>query len=126
MTPQPLLKDWVIRPGQRNYVSRFPQSEFPCPECRKYLLEDNWPPNYGGGSGGGGQWQSHSSLKCVCLNCKICVRLFITEASNSPRQVKYSDTVALVQHGDVWLTPHDVFREEYKEKHGEYPEEVYA
>lgn len=131
------LRDWTnvgTDDGKGRIVTtRFPPSEFKCPDCQKPLLEDNWPPNYGGGSGGGGGmggkwfWTSTSSQKCVCLSCKTAVRLTIKESSDTPRTVEFSARVPLVQHEDgTWLTPHDLWREEYKTEHGEYPREAYG
>ncbi len=40
------------------------------------------------------------------------------------------DELALIKHlvkkNGRWLTPHDVWREEYREENGEYPTEAYA
>ncbi len=128
------LQDWTnVGTGDGKVATRFPPSDFKCPDCQQTLLQDNWPPNYGGGSASGGglggrsYWTSSRSQKCVCLRCKTAVCLTIRESSDNPRTVEFSERVPLVQseHG-VWLTPHDVWREKYKAQNGEYPSESYG
>lgn len=128
------LRDWTnVGTGAGQTSTRFPRSEFECPDCDQPLLKDNWPPNYGGGSAGGGGtsgrsfWSTSYSQKCVCLSCKTAVRVSVRDSSSSPRTVEFSERVPLVQHADgTWLTPHDVWRETYKIEHGEYPIESYG
>ena len=124
------LRDWT---NAKKMGTRFPPSEFRCPDCNGKLLQDNWPPNYGGGGGGGGgadgQWfyWSNSSVKCVCLACHTAVRVSIATSSNAPSRIEYSERVPLVQGDDgIWLTPHDVWREKWKAENGEYPSESYG
>jgi hypothetical protein len=118
------LQDWT---NADKVGTRFPPSKFQCPDCHHLLLEDNWPPNYGGGSAGGSSWTTSYSQKCVCLPCKTAVRVSVRESSNAPKTIEFSERVPLVQHTDgTWLTPHDVRREQIKAELGEYPTESYG
>jgi len=103
-----------------------------CPVCKQQALADNWPPNYwhssGGWSGIEGEeshWYTEGSIKCVCLPCKIAFRYFQAGDGNT-WETRYSEQIPLVEKEGKWLTPHDVWREEYKQEHGEYPQEAYA
>jgi len=127
------LRDWE---NEDEVGTRFPVSQFECPECGEKALEDNWPPNYGGGST---CWleeedvimgEFSGSQKCVCTQCKIAFKIFLHEESKGgsvvKREVDCSEIVSLVEKDGCWLTPHDVWREEYKDEHGEYPKEIYG
>ena len=131
------LRDFPNLPGG----TRFPSSRQECPECSRKALEDNWPPNYGGGGGSwgvGGTFKSHGSQKFVCVPCRIAFRVSFKETTTCTddgtvlgktevkREVTVSETVPLVEMDGKLLTPHDVSREEYKDKHGEYRVEVYG
>jgi hypothetical protein len=129
------LKEW---PNAEERGTRFPPIPVACPECGKHMLEDTWPPNYGGCSGSGTCEKEYGSVKCICVAC----RMHYTIAYRRERRkvedgtflgkwtVKQEERVvekaALVERDGVWLTPHDVYREEYREEHGEYPLEAYA
>lgn len=119
--------------------SRFFTSSYTCPECGHLALADNWPPNYGGGSGCGTFQESHGSQKCVCVPCKIAFRVsevhkqklvgmsMVTVEHN----VTYSENVPLVL-GTVdrlkgkLLTPTDVSDEKYFKEHGKFPRVAYV
>ena len=131
------LNDWE---NADTHGTRFPESRFKCPLCKQKALEDNWPPNYGsyaGTTGGqGGFTREESSQKCVCVPCRVAFRVGVRKVEEWNDEVQemlvtenqefYSETVPLVEKDGVLLTPHDVWREEYKEEHGEYPLEAYA
>src|SRR3972149_1749330 len=91
-------------------VVRFHPSEYQCPQCKQNAIDDDWPPNYGGGRtmGGGskgfsGIFRWGSSQKCVCLNCKIAFIVWEENETHSLRpelnkfDMGYRDVVPLVQ-----------------------------
>ena len=136
-----LLKDWTNRD---KYGTRFPLAEakFSCPICHGRVLEDNWPPNYGGGSSGGKYFKSGYGMKCICPKDRVFFRAsyyeegeYIDNANSrgqkfTHRGVSYDEPVPLVEmeiNGVMkLLTPHDVSNEKYKQEHGEYPIESYG
>lgn len=100
-----------------NPGERFTSSQYPCPQCQGEALRDDWPPNY---------WVSNGhirrgDLKCICENCTI---HFVVEYEGE--QYQYKDITPLIFRDGYWLTPNDVWREDYKVIHGEYPLEAYA
>jgi len=113
---------------------RFPESKQLCPECKQHALYDNWPPDYGGGSSGGDISKSWGSSKFVCIRCKIAFRVSFKTTTRhtddgtfagrheTETEISISKTVPLVEKDGYLLTPHDVYREDYKEKNGEYPQ----
>lgn len=116
---------------------RFSRSLHHCPQCDKVALCDNWPPNYGGASGSislsGGDFfssESGATIKHVCKSCRIAFVISTYEKTTSGQVVETRadahNIVPLVEQDGFWLTPHDVWREEYKQKHGEYPAESYG
>lgn len=127
------LKDWE---NASEAGTRFPPSKFHCPQCGKWALQDNWPPNYGGGSGyfdlatGGMVYESGGNIKCVCLDCRIAFVVHVFRRTQGVQEIEavetVHDVVPLVESGDYLLTPHDVYRENYKAEHGGYPGESYA
>ena len=118
-----MLKDWENAAEVR---TRFPPSRHACPQCGGATLADNWPPNYGGGMSGGGINKSWGSQKCICMACRIhFVHSESTETGQSPQASDHA-IVPLVEHDGYLLTPHDVRREEEKERTGEYPVERYG
>ena len=110
---------------------RFNRSVFKCPQCGGETLQDDWPPNYTHGSGSSDHYESWGHVKCVCLSCRIA---FVMDYSNKwsndidqREHLEQAHNIApLIERDGVLLTPHDVKREEYKEKHGEYPRESYG
>ncbi len=109
---------------------RWLKSDRLCDECGQRMIEDHWPPNYGGGSSDGFESKYSYMVKFVCTNCKLHYSGGIYEERRDfkliKREEKINAPVPLVEMNGVWLTPHDVKREKYKEEHGEYPVEVYA
>ena len=98
------LKDWtnIDRVG-----TRFPPSEFNCPNCGQKALNDNWP-----------SIAPRGSRKFVCVSCRIAFR-----ASCGENAIKYSFILPLVKQDNYLLTPYDVWREHHKQEYGEYPME---
>jgi len=133
MSQEPKLRDWDSAEARG---TRFPLSERACPECGEMMREDNWPPNYGGSSSGGGFWEESGSIKYVCISCRMTYRISYQRRGHYPppqplvivdeEKEVVSEGVPLVEHDGHLLTPHDVWREEYRTEHGEYPPEVYA
>lgn len=116
--------------------TRFPESEYKCPKCGGETLEDIWPPNYGGMKGcfsvedGSSNFESSGSVKCICLNCALFFVVSYWEKTINGKTVERKEAIhdetPLVELNGKYLTPHDVWRENYKEEHGEYPSEAYA
>lgn len=124
------LKDWK---NAAKAGTRFPPSRFKCPQCNEPALEDTWPPNYWGGSGSFGQdaeFNRSGCSKCVCVPCKISFVVSVREQYKGTEKVldeqKPYDVKPLVERDGFLLTTHDVWREDYKAEHGEYPYEAYA
>lgn len=129
------LKDWTNR---EEAGTRFPKLHMygapitiKCPRCgSEDLLEDNWPPNYGGSSAGGGYSKSYGSVKVVCPNDKIHFTVSYSyeyiDNELKDREVQYGELIDLAEFEGKLLTPNDVYCEEYKEEHGKYPRQVYG
>lgn len=129
------LKDWE---NKEEAGTRFPPLSQVCPHCGEKLLEDTWPPNYCSGSGGGHGWESSGSVKAVCTQCKLFFLIYWKESHKHSddgtllgydvveREQEFVKELPLIERDGYWLTPHDVSREEYRDKHGEYRKEVYA
>lgn len=133
---------------------RFPKSHTPCPECGGETLRDEWPPNYGGGSLNQYQSISGSNIKHICLHCRIHFMVHVYEHQSmdgNPITVELPDLFVittktldannrllgvvgysissirpLVERDGKLLTPHDVVRYEYHDKHGIWPIESYG
>jgi len=132
------LKDWL---NKDKVGTRFPKSSQLCPKCKQPTLEDTWPPNYCGGGtvfdGSNRQNISYGSKKFICLPCKISFVVSYSETTEyiddgtflgnrkTDRNLACSEPVALVERDGYLLTSHDVCREEYKQKHGDYPTDAY-
>lgn len=122
-----------------NGRTRFPPSLHKCPQCKLQALADNWPPNYGSGNmyvdaGKGSRSSSGGRQKCVCKACKIAFAVVSSKEMvyhvNGAVDVlkdehEVCDVVPLVERDGCWLTPHDVWREDYRVEHGQYPREAY-
>jgi len=121
------LKDWT---NKDKVGTRFPQSQTKCPLCNQNALEDKWPPDYGSGATGGEFSRFEGSQKYICLNCKVAFRVSYKKETKNGEiivdETKYSETVPLIEQDGYLLTPHDVWRENYKKENGEYPKEIYA
>lgn len=120
------LRDWV---NKDEAGTRFPPSRHKCPQCGGATLADNWPPNYGGGAsmylGDGNVVHTfYGSQKCVCLVCKIAF-VHSYRMDGGEYQGDAHNITPLVERDGFLLTPHDVWREDYKVEHGEYPREAY-
>lgn len=133
------LKNW-------SNANRFLESRFECPQCGEGALEDAWPPNYWGGNssfgpedeGGESENFTMSGMKHICEKCKISFEVHYYEKTRyevkghlsgwKPIETKmdYAKIAPLEERDGFLLTPHDVWQEEYKEKHGEYKTEVYC
>ena len=123
------LREWTN-------ATRFPRSKYDCPNCHEPALEDTWPPNYFTANStmsadfGESESESWGSVKHVCKQCCIAFRVGWSEKRENGKLVEdetiYSETTPLEKRDDIWLTPHDVWREDYKEEHGEYPAESYG
>ncbi len=118
-----MLRDWA---NKDEVGTRFPPSRHACPQCGGVTLADNWPPNYGGGSGGGGIWKSWGGQKCICLACRIHFEHSYYDKTGQPREEHIHNITPLVERDGYLLTPHDVWREEEKIKTGSYPQEAYG
>lgn len=128
MTEEIKLREWL---NARRFVPS-PHS-FKCPKCANSVLEDTWPPNYStitsSGAFGTNVTMRSGSVKCVCKNCRISfIVSFSDRMENLSRTYEewYSSSIPLVEKDGIWLTPHDVWREKYKDEHGEYPMEAYG
>jgi len=107
-----------------------------CPQCGAEVLEDTSPPNY---------WQGETTtengiyidvsfslggIKYVCERCRIAFKVGYYRKTMDGTLVEEKkesyDIVPLVEKDGWLLTPHDVWREKYKQKHGQYPHEVYG
>lgn len=112
-----------------NY-NRFPISEEKCPQCGGETVEDNFPPNYGHAGGSLEFSESGSLIKHICRACKIHfdVSHYEKHEKGKERIIKHDifNIVPLVEKDGVYLTPNDVWREKYKDEHGQYPQEAYA
>lgn len=121
------LKDWS---NKDKVGTRFPQSDTKCPLCKKNTLGDLWPPNYGSCSSAFDNVHVETSQKFVCVDCKIAFRVFYKKEIKDDKviidETKYSEVIPLVEQDGYLLTPHDVYRENYKKENGEYPSESYA
>ena len=75
-------------------------------------------------------YESGGNIKCVCLDCRIAFVIHEFRRTQGAREITATETVhdilPLVESGDYLLTPHDVYLEQYKAEHGEYPRESYA
>ena len=109
---------------------RFQPSIYNCPHCKQPALEDTWPPNYGSGVGCADYTKESGSIKHVCKPCRLAFVVGYVKETRSGQvlqdSVSYYDEQPLVECGGFLLTPHDVWREDYKAEHGEYPTEAYA
>jgi len=106
-----------------------------CPHCEEQMYLDNWPPNYWGGSSSifeePGKYISKDSgrNKYVCVNCCREVHIFMWRegkdgVTTHGEEIIYNEP--LVERNGKLLTKHDVWREDYREEHGEYPREAYG
>lgn len=125
-----LLLDWA---NADEVGTRFPRSIYDCPQCKGATLRDDWPPNYGGGSTAMSTdsfiSKSGGTIKHVCLNCKVAFSVsWWRNIENNKRDEghSYHDIEPLVEMNGKWLTPNDVYKEEYKKEHGKYPVEAYG
>ena len=131
------IKEQLLEWDSPSIGWRFQPSSYECPQCNKKALMDNWPPNYWGSNSyygeDGNEYESYSmgGVKHVCLDCKIAFEIDHYEKLVDGKQTEFRNEILqitpLVKRGDgKLLTPHDVWREDYKDKHGEYPVEVYV
>lgn len=126
---------------------RFEESEFPCPQCGSPALRDEFPPNYWSMSGSwDGSWHTDGNQKYVCLHCAISfVDHYVDDCRyadthvldtskghvtgfpvNPVKQIineihEIEDVIPLVERDGKFLTPHDVWRDDYEREHGEKP-----
>lgn len=132
MTNETQLLDIQLITGD-NQHKRFTPSHYQCPQCSGDVLEDGWPPNYGGGSvtkdpDGTFVSKSGGSVKCVCPKCRIAFRVnWYKETRNNvtSEKITISHITALVERDGKWLTPHDVHRQQFYDEHGYYESETY-
>ena len=129
------LKEWEnAAEGHRRFI----ESRQLCPHCQQPALEDNWPPNYGGGSSGGGFSTMSGFQKFICVSCRIAFiisYMIKTEHIDDgtfmghdkiEEKITVSEHVPLIEKDGYLLTPHDVWREKIKAETGHYPSEAYA
>jgi len=131
---------------------RKPNSLGECPNCGKseHILEDHWPPNYGGAAHcgndkGGSRTITNGSQKFVCTNCKtFFVVAYRKVVESNPKEGSFEEEIEVENEEKVvdqkplkwiekpgsgepyWATPNDDYKEKYYEKHGQYPMEAYA
>ena len=122
-------REWLDQLIDFENGGRFRWAGVKCPLCGQEALADEWPPNYCGcamrinyekGTSSIREW---GALKCVCVPCRVAFSIHWEE---SRQDVKYSETVPLVEKNGKLLTPFDAWCEEYKEEHGEYPVLAFA
>lgn len=128
MSDEITLREW-------SNAKRFIPSRFSCPECGNAALEDTWPPNYAGGHGGINAetkvyfYTSGGNVKCVCKTCRLAFKMAYQKTIDGKSETYEEHAhsiVPLEERNGMWLTPHDVWRENYKDEHGEYPRESYG
>ena len=133
MSEELKLKEWSS--AGKGVPYRFYKSTHKCPQCGGETLVDNWPPNYGGGNASYGPNTDYTSeygadIKHVCVKCRISFSVYEAKKYINNNLVGEKNDVhdieVLVEKDGYLLTPHDVWQEEYKDKHGQYPPEAYA
>lgn len=111
---------------------RYPQGTHICQVCGNACLEDNFPPNYWQYSGGFNGGRFSGAQKYICLTCVAELEIGYhgsTDIFGKEERTEYLISATPLSHdpdNGVWLTPHDVWREEYKKERGEYPDDRYA
>ena len=118
-------KEWLdllVAFSGGNY-RRFRWAGHNCPLCGQEALEDAWPPNYTGCSFIGTVFREWGSVKCICVPCQVAFRVGWNGDESAERTC--SETVPLKEHAGKLLTLHDVYREDHRSEHGEYPREAY-
>jgi hypothetical protein len=126
MNTMSCLLDW----GNADEVgSRWQVSDFICPQCRMYALEDTWPPNYSHGMYGMDISEVSGNVKHVCIFCSIAFEINYhrkTERGKTLETNAAFNVTPLVERNGFLLTPHDVWRYEEHDKTGKWPHEAYC
>lgn len=109
------------------------REEVNCPHCGMLMLLDNWPPNYWGGtsatSEGHTVHEDQGTNKYVCIRCCREIHIWTWRKTEDGIITEREETVydePLAVKGGKLLTKHDVWREDYRKEHGEYPREAYG
>lgn len=134
---EPRLKEWD---NADEVGHRFRPSVYACPQCGGATLADDWPPNYfqGGAYTVAGQFidESSGAIKHVCLHCRIAfivtwkrkstISGLVGDEPKVEKEHACTNIEPLVVDGEWLLTPHDVWREQFRKANGKYPHEVYG
>lgn len=111
-----------------NYLRFAPTERYHCPQCGGPVLQDNWPPDYAGGTMSPARIEAHANVKHVCLACRINFRVRwsrIFEAGHAHESFEFADIVPLVERDGHLLTAHDVRVFAHFAEHGVWPKGAY-